>query len=151
MKQSTVWDRLYSDAMNRIDRVKKQSEARQLLEELIPGVNLMRALGESPLGKRQSAIALPKAAEEPPPKVSSLAEVAPALASPKAAEEVPQTNGLSKVLFQVTKLWTSPPKQQKEVERSTTLASLESAASLASATSPASLVLSAASPTSSPQ
>lgn len=45
----SVWERLYNDAMSRITRVKKQEEGRQLLEELMPGVNLIRELGESPI------------------------------------------------------------------------------------------------------
>jgi hypothetical protein len=45
----SVWDRLYGDAVRRIHKVRQKPQARQVLDELLPGVNIVNELGESPI------------------------------------------------------------------------------------------------------
>lgn len=47
VRAKSVWDRLYSDAIRRVDKVKDRQASRAVLEELMPGVSVRHALEES--------------------------------------------------------------------------------------------------------
>jgi len=108
----SVWARLYKDAMSRISRVKEQEDARQVLEELMPGVNLIRELGEShileqlqpsPLRPPSRVLVEDDEIDIPPPDVA-----AAAISFFEAGFPSPAPVSFSTTFFKVKPLTTSP-------------------------------------------